>query len=249
MVIKKRSGFLFSFLLLLAGCTTVNHISKTDVKYTVVKSDAASEDAEVNAIIAPYKAQLDAVMNEVLIVLPVELTKQKPESTLGNWVSDVITERLRKEGYEVDLAIVNYGGLRVPYLSPGPVTRGEIFELAPFDNLLMIVDVPGHKLDSVFHMIAESDGWPVSSEVNLFVKDKMVNSLKISGQPVVLDKIYKLATLDYVANGGDNMKMLIPLDRKQTTLVFRDVLIDYLKDLNAAGKEFKPTLDGRISRL
>ena len=248
MVVKKWSSILFSSLLLIAACTSVNHISKTDVKYTVVKSDAASEDAEVNAIIAPYKAQLDAVMNEVLIMLPAELTKQKPESTLGNWVSDVITERMRKEGYEVDLAIVNYGGLRVPYLSPGPVTRGEIFELAPFDNLLMIVDVPGHKLDSAFLMIAESDGWPVSSEVRMVVKDKKVNSITISGEPIDRDRIYKLATLDYVANGGDNMKMLIPLDRKQTTLVFRDVLIDYLKDLNAAGKEFKPSLDGRISR-
>lgn len=248
MVIKKWSGFLFSWLLFIAACTSVNHISKTDVKYTVVKSDAASEDAEVNAIIAPYKAQLDAVMNEVLIVLPAELTKQKPESTLGNWVSDVITERLRKEGYVVDLAIVNYGGLRVPYLSAGPITRGEIFELAPFDNLLMIVDVPGHKLDSVFYMIAESDGWPVSSEARLVVKDKMMSSLKIAGQPIDPARIYKLATLDYVANGGDNMKMLIPLDRKQTGLLFRDVLIDYLKDLNSAGKEFKPSLDGRISR-
>ncbi len=249
MVIVKYKLMYIFYLILIAGCTTVNHISKTDVNYTVVRSDAAPEDKEVNVIIAPYKAQLDAVMNEVLAVLPTELSKQKPESTLGNWVSDVIMERLRKDGYEVDLAIVNYGGLRVPYLSPGPLTRGEVYELAPFDNTLMVVEVPGHKLDSVFMLIAESDGWPVSNEVSSIIHDKKMTSILIAGKPLDPSKTYKLATLDYVATGGDNMKMLIPLSRKQTGLIFRDVLIDYLKDATASGKQISAVIGKRITRL
>lgn len=243
---KKFNLLLFPILFVVGSCTSVNHVSKTDVRYNTVKADIAHEDQKVNEIIAPYKIQLDVVMNEVLAVLPMELSKQKPESTLGNLVSDAIMDRLKKEGYDADFALVNYGGLRVPYLSAGNLTRGEVYELSPFDNTILIIDVPGHKLDSVFMLIAESEGWPLSKEARVTLKDKKIIAVQIDGQLIDPNKIYKLATLDYVATGGDNMKMLIPLSRKETNLVFRDVLIDYFKDATAGGKQINPVLDGRI---
>ena len=234
-------------ILVFAGCTSIQHISKTDVQYTVVRSESAPQgDEQVNTIIAPYKAQLDAVMNEVLGILPMDLSKQKPESTLGNWVTDALVDRLTKEGYAVDLAIVNYGGLRVPYLTKGELTIGEIFELSPFDNTIHIVDVPGAKLDSVFIMLAESDGWPVSKSVNLTIGNKKVLKARVMNQPIDPNRIYKVATLDYVANGGDNMKVFIPLSRVQTSILLRDVLIANVKEATASGKSINPVLDGRI---
>lgn len=242
-----KYNWLFLLLTLLSGCTTVQHISKTDVNYTVIKSESPiPEDEKINTIIAPYKAQLDAVMNEILAVLPAELTKQKPESVLGNLVSDVIVERLRSDGYEVDFSVVNYGGLRVPYLSEGPLTRGEIFELTPFDNTLMILEVPGTKLDSFFLLIAEVDGWPISKEAKLVIGNKKLISATVSGLPLDPARIYKVATLDYVATGGDNMKVLIPLMRKETGLIFRDVLIDYFKATAASNKPVTGSIEGRI---
>ncbi len=235
------------FILLLGGCTSMQHISKTDVNYTVIKVESAPQgDEQVNAIIEPYKAQLDAVMNEVLGVLPMDLSKQKPESTLGNWVADAMVEHLVKEGYPVDLAIVNYGGLRVPYLTKGELTRGELFELSPFDNTIHVVNVPGAKLDSVFIMIAESDGWPVSKSVNLTIGNKKVVKAQVMNQPIDPGKIYKVATLDYVANGGDNMKVFIPLSRVQTSFLLRDILIANVKEATATGRSINPVLDGRI---
>ena len=247
MVIRKYSWLVFSVALLVSGCTTVKHISKADVNYTVVTADTAPpEDEKVNTIIAPYKEQLDAVMNEVLVVLPVEIPKKKPESTLGNLVSDIIVDRLRKENYMVDFAVVNYGGLRLPSLPAGSLTRGRVFELAPFDNTLMVVEVPGVKLDSFFLLVAENDGWPVSKDVKMVISNKKVISAQIAGQPIDHNKVYKMATLDYVATGGDNMKVLIPLLRKETGLIFRDVLIDYFKEANMKGIAVNPSLDGRI---
>src|SRR5688500_2959663 len=137
MVIRQYNWLVLFLCLSFANCTTVQHISKTDINYTVIKTDTpVPEDENINTIIAPYKAQLDQEMNEILTVLPEELTKQKPESSLGNLVSDIIVDKLRSDEYQVDLAVVNYGGLRVPYLSKGPLTRGEIYELSPFDNTL-----------------------------------------------------------------------------------------------------------------
>ena len=234
---------------LFSNCTTVQHVSKTDIQYNVVKSDPSiGEDENINTIVAPYKAQLDAVMNEILAVLPAGMSKEKPESVLGNWVTDAIVERLRKENYEIDFATVNYGGLRIPDLPAGPVTIGKIFELAPFDNTIMVVDVPGSKLDSFLMQMAEMDGWPISKEAKLVIRDKKLISAQIGGQPIDANRIYKVATVDYVATGGDNMKVMIPLTRKETGLLFRDILIQDLKDATASGQEVTAKLDGRISR-
>ena len=246
MAIRYFQITLLSLLLLFSSCKSIQHISRSDVRYQVVSDSTLQEDAEVNMIVAPYKAQLDAVMNEVLGTLPAELTKNRPESTMGNWVTDAVMERMKKEGYNVDFAIVNYGGLRVPYLSQGPLTRGELFELAPFENSMMILDVPGEKLDSFLLLVAEAGGWPVSKDVKMVISNKKVVSASIGGQPVSPTRIYKIATVDYVATGGDNMKVLIPLMRKETGLIFRDILIDHVKEANASGKPLTVSLEGRI---
>jgi 2',3'-cyclic-nucleotide 2'-phosphodiesterase (5'-nucleotidase family) len=249
MAMRKSIWLFFFASILFSNCTTVQHISKADVQYNVIKSDATvGEDEHINTIVAPYKAQLDKVMNEILAVFPAKMAKDKPESTMGNWVTDAIVERLRNENYEIDFATVNYGGLRIPDISAGPVTMGKIFELAPFDNTILVVDIPGAKLDSFLLLMAEMDGWPVSKEAKLVINNKKLVSAQINGKPIDPNKIYKVATVDYVATGGDNMKVLIPLARKETGLLFRDILIKNLKDATAAGKEVTAKLDGRISR-
>jgi 2',3'-cyclic-nucleotide 2'-phosphodiesterase (5'-nucleotidase family) len=247
MDLKKLSWIYFSLLLIGSACKSVQHISHTDVSYQTMKADSSVvPDESVIKIIAPYKSQLDAEMNEVIGNIEAGLTKQKPESTLGNWVADVLLESLRQSGYDVDISIVNYGGLRVPEITAGPLTKGELFELSPFDNMIMIVDVPGKSLDSIFQLVASADGWPVSKGVKLVIGNKMVKSSRIYDQPIDPVKVYKVATLDYIANGGDDMKPFILLSRKQTGKVLRDILIDYALKTKEAGIPITASLDGRI---
>lgn len=230
------------------GCTSVQHISKTNIGYESVssKSDIVP-DQEITAMIEPYKSTLDAQMNEVIGTVSQEMTKKKPESTLGNWYSDAMIAGTKKEGYAVDFAISNYGGLRVPYISAGPLTRGEIYELCPFDNLLVIVDVPGNILDTLLQQIASSEGWPVSNEIRMVIKDNKIESCTIHNQPIVSSQIYKVAMPDYVANGGDGLKSLIPLSRVQTSKLIRDILIEYAQESTRMGKGISASIDGRIT--
>lgn len=231
----------------LVGCTSIQHISKTNIGYESVssKSDIAP-DEEITAMIEPYKSTLDVQMNEVIGTVSQEMTKKKPESTLGNFYADAMIAGTKKEGHPVDFAISNYGGLRVPYISEGPLTRGEIFELSPFDNLLVIVDVPGHILDTLLQQIASSEGWPVSNEIRMVIKDNKIESCTIKNQPIVASQIYKVAMPDYVANGGDGFKSLIPLSRVQTSKLLRDILIEYAQELTRTGKPISASIDGRI---
>lgn len=246
MGIKKITGYLL-FLILLSACKSVQHISHTDVSYQVMRSDSTlKSDQVITDMIAPYKVQLDTVMNEVLGNVVYDLNKQRFESNLGNWVADVMLDGVRKEGYQADFAVVNSGGLRVPGITAGPLTRGELFELSPFDNMVVVVDIPGKIIDTLFQKIAENAGWPISRGVKLSMSNKMIVSSLIHDLPVDSNKIYKVATVDYVANGGDEMKSLIQLSRVQTGKILRDMLIENVIKTTAEGKGITAYIEGRI---
>jgi 2',3'-cyclic-nucleotide 2'-phosphodiesterase (5'-nucleotidase family) len=225
----------------------VQHISKTDVRYEVLNSKSvAAPDEDITAMIAPYKVEVDKEMNEVLGNVPVDLTKRKPESTLGNWYSDAMIDIAAKKGYPADFAISNYGGLRIPQITAGPLTMGEIFELCPFDNLLVIVEMKGDIVDSLLQQTSSSEGWPVSKGIKMVIADKKMVQCTIQGVPLSSTTTYKVAMPDYVANGGDGLKILITQKRVQTAILIRDMLIEYARDATAGGKEITSAIDGRI---
>lgn len=247
MAIKKYLFILLTVLLSAYACTSVQHISKTDIRYESISSKSGIvPDDSITAMIAPYKEKLDVQMNEVIANVAEEMTRKKPESTLGNWYTDAMLSASKKAGYDAVFAISNYGGLRVPYLSAGPLTRGELYELCPFDNLLLIVDVPGNILDTLLQKIASSDGWPISGDIRMTIKDHVMTSCTIANKPINSTATYKVAMPDYVANGGDDMKMLIPLPRIQTGLLVRDILIGYALETARNGKEISAPIEGRI---
>lgn len=247
MALRNYTILLISLLLISSGCTSVQHISKTDVRYELLNSKAVTApDEEITALIAPYKEEVDKEMNEVLGNVPIDLTKRKPESTLGNWYSDAMLDIAAKKGYSADFSISNYGGLRIPQVTAGPLTMGELFELCPFDNLLVIVEMKGDIVDSLLQQTAETEGWPVSKGIKMVISDKKMVQCTIQGVPLSYTATYKVAMPDYVANGGDGLKVLITQKRVQTAILIRDMLIEYARDATASGKEITSSIDGRI---
>ena len=231
------------------SCTSVQHISKVNTSYDVPSTQTnAATDTDIAAIITPYKVQLDDKMNEVVATIEIDLTRQQPESNMGNWVTDAMMRGVVREGLSADFAAHNYGGMRVPTITKGPLTMGELYELSPFDNTLMIVDAPGNIVDSLFQFIAGKDGWPVSKEVRLVIHDQKLVSATINGQPVDPNKTYKIAVPDYVANGGDNTRFMIGTKRLQTGLLVRNILVRDAAETARMGNSINVTLDGRITK-
>lgn len=245
----KIRKFIFLFLpLFLAGCASVQHISKTQAGYTVPGKDATAADPQIVMMVAPYKVQIDSQMNHEIALLATELVKKQPESTMGNWCADALMYGINKGGLYADFALMNYGGMRVPVITPGPLTIGELFELSPFDNAMMIVDVPGNIVDTLFQYIAAKEGWPVSHEVRMEMAQKKMIRCTINGAPIDPRKTYKIAMPDYVANGGDDAKFFIPLSRFQTGILQRDILIDYARSYAEKGIAITATVEGRITK-
>ena len=231
--------YLFAFLILSGvSCSTHTHIADIDTSYYRMSYKVES-DSDIDAMVEPYKSQLDAKMSKVLAYNPEKMSRARPSSDLGNWFADVLLEISNDLYSNVDVAFQNYGGIRIPTLGKGDVTVGKIYELMPFDNTLVVIDMSGKELMLLLNRIAEKGGWPISSTCSFTIKhDKAVDviihekSLDPSGQ-------YRVALPDYIANGGDKCDFLIDMKRQDKSLLIRDLLVEYLSNLKGDDRNIK----------
>lgn len=200
---------------------------------------------EMEAFIAPYKAQLDDKMNRQLAIVKTPLVKASPESNLGNWMADIMQQAAQDIYPDLDIAFAttNSGGLRVQEIGAGPLIVSEIYELMPFDNKLVVLQLKGKIVTEFLAHIANSGGWPVSEELMVSQVTGPLN-IKISGQKIDPDKDYYVATIDYVANGGSRASMLRGIPQMDSGRYLRDILIEYAEktpeiDVTAEGNRFR----------
>jgi 2',3'-cyclic-nucleotide 2'-phosphodiesterase (5'-nucleotidase family) len=211
--------------------------------YTVEKN--APADSSLVRMLAPYKAGVDTQMQVVIGSTDIPLSKAQPECTLGNFMTDAQLEAAKRLDANVVASVVNYGSLRINYISPGPITRGKIYELMPFDNMLAIVEMPGSVLHQLCDLMAARKGWPVSG-LQFTIKDKKAENILVDGEPLNEHLVYKIALNDYLARGGDNCDFLAPMKKRYTSIFVRDILIQYVAALQKEHKELHPVLDKRI---
>jgi 2',3'-cyclic-nucleotide 2'-phosphodiesterase (5'-nucleotidase family) len=206
---------------------------------------STTEVEDMDALIAPYKAQLDAKMNRQLAVIKTPLVKASPEGNLGNWMADIMQQAAEDIYPDLDIAFAatNSGGLRVQEIGTGPLIVSELYELMPFDNKLVVLKLKGKVVKEFLAHIANSGGWPVSAELSV---DQTTGPLivTISGQQINPDQDYYVATIDYVANGGSNSTMLKGIPQMDSGRFLRDILIEYAEktpeiDVRAEGKRMR----------
>lgn len=242
----KATFFSLCCFLFFVSCQPQTHFVKSDNQYQEIKA-LKEDDASITEVIAPYKEEMAKEMNSVIGEMAKMLTKAQPESTLGNWVADLVHKKC--EDYiqqKIDFAVLNYGGLRIASIPKGPVTKGKIFELMPFDNMLVVLEIKGSDLPDLFNHIAANGGWPVSKQIEMTGHRNKAVDLRINGRKVENDRVYTFATNDYIANGGDKCTFL--KDKKQipTGVLFRDAILQYVQEQTKAGKKLDANLSKRI---
>ena len=232
-------------ILLLDGCSP-KHLQIQNYQqqqYVISKEDAA--DSGITSLLRPYKRGVDTQMQMVIGHTDIPLTKAQPESTLGNFYADATLAAARRIDSRVAGAVGNYGGLRIPYIAPGVITRGKMYELMPFDNMLTIVEIPGNVLQHFCDAMAARKGWPVSG-ITYTIKDKNAIDVMVDSMPLNNNIVYSIAVNDYIAKGGDNCDFLQPLKKRYTTIFLRDAMIEYVTALERRALPLHPVIEKRI---
>ncbi|MGM9853886.1 MAG: bifunctional metallophosphatase/5'-nucleotidase [Muribaculaceae bacterium] len=182
---------------------------KTDYRLIPVdkRLDSVRQPA-VDSLLAIPRQSVDSLMR-----LPVGKSAirfdQSGEPAI-NLLSDLVDRRGSElTGRPVDLAILNRGGIRQS-LPKGTVTEGEVINMVPFSNYIVVLEISGKDLYDAFDNMADTVGFGTSykARATYSPKTKKPISITINGKPLDPDKTYTVATIDYLANGGDYMDPL-----------------------------------------
>ena len=233
----KRIQLLYASLLLLAACGP--SVRFTGGGYTRIDSMIRQDSVE-NLRISPYRNQIAAEMNEVIGFADSGLVSRRPEGSLGNLIADILFQRaqsvmLDSFGLPTHACIINAGGIRAS-LPKGPVSVGQIYSIAPFENELVVLRISGAKMADLLNYIAKKGGEPVSNLHLLMRKDGSWVEASIANKPFDSRQNYYIVTNDYLAQGGDKMSFFSqPLERYDLHIKVRDALIEHLRQQHAGG--------------
>lgn len=213
---------------------------------TLAVDSLIEADASMQANIKPYKEQLAVSLDSIVGYAARELQKETVESALGNFVADLIQEAAQDSlDTAVDMGVVTIGGLRMP-LPQGAIRLGDVYEVMPFENLILVLRLTGAEVQELFEFAAERKIVAISNSKMVVQNGKPV-SILIDGEPLDLSRRYTVATSDYLASGGDNMEVFKNAERlKNTEILLRSAILHKVSVLHQQGKQVEAGIEGRI---
>jgi len=245
---------IFLIFLSLASCKFSNKYTPERIqgKQLKVAPDIPADDS-IAEFIRPYKENIDKEMNMILAYTPVDLRKTDGDlnTAIGNMMADALMELgnpvfTKRTGETIDIVLLNFGGIRSA-ISKGDITTRTAFQVMPFENELVVAHMKGaHVRDMINYLVDDGNAHPVAGIQLEIGKDNTIKKVLIQGQPLDDDKIYFVATNDYLIQGGDNMiffsnaQEVTPLDYK-----IRNILIDYFRQYDT----IVPVRDQRFIRV
>ena len=242
-----------SLLWVFAGCKQGRQAG-TVPQAVQIRIDSSLHPADsVDAFIQPYRSRLNAVLDTPLAFAPNHITKTEGRwnTPLGNLMADLMLDRAnavaRIRGEKrVDMALHNFGGMRSS-ISKGPVSERNAYEVMPFENKLVVVGMPGRAIKKmVGFLTTASRPHPVSGIEIVLEADGNLKSIRIQGQPINDERIYYVATSDYLMGGGDRMEFFNDrVSISDTGYKIRNAMVDYFK----ATDTLKAEIDNRFIQL
>lgn len=240
---RNRSYLSLIFFLAIACSSPQQTTSVSYQGYRIEKG--TKTDTALIAMLQPYTSSLNVTMNKVIGFANMNLSAKQPESGLGNFMADCMRLMAEKKfGKKVDAGFINQGGIR-SYIPQGNITVGKIFELMPFDNLIVLQEIKGSVLMQLLDKTAADGGWPVSG-LTMGIQNKHAVNVLLNGKPIDANTLYTIANSDYVANGGSDCAMLRNIPQQNKGYLLRDALIEFVSDLTQQGKPVDFSIEKRV---
>lgn len=201
---KKLFPLVFLFL---TACSSLLIEAEPDLINVVGDEEG---DNSIDSLITPYRNQLEGEMNEVIAFAEHDFTKGRPNGSLNNWSADAVLTSVNLGDSIPVMCLLNTGGLRNP-ISKGDVKLEDIYKLMPFDNEVVVVEMPIESLKEISEYLQKSGGEPIAGA------QMKAGELFFDGE---YDRFF-VVTSDYLLEGGDKMYFF----QKHIKVVHTDVLM------------------------
>ena len=188
-----------------------------------------------------------ARVKEVVAYSTREMSKGYPESELSNWFVDIVMSKTEAlAGRKVHVGLVNFGGIRAD-MPKGDVILDDLFSMFPFKNQLTYVEHKGSTLRAIFEKMA-AGRFQVLGGVRIVAQDGRLVSVEIDGQPLEDNRVYGLATVNFLLYGGDGLKLAedaVNLVNYDMDVI--DAVLEHVHAETAAGRPIEYKTDGRVT--
>ncbi len=218
------------------------------------------EDPEIREKIDLEIQQLSNIFRKIIGKTAVALDTRRisvrtKENSFGNFIADTL-----REFYNADFALINGGSIRGNrQYSPGTtLTNRDIYRELPFNSKIVNLQVTGRQvfqcLENGLSMIRQTKGrFPHVSGMQVSYNlenppNHRVLKIVAGGKNIDINAKYTLATVDYLADGGDGYTFLKKCPRI-VKIGDGKSLREYVLNKIKAQKEISPTVDGRLQYL
>ena len=219
---------------------------------------AVPDDPDVAKIVAPY-AEKVRELSKVIGRLEGDLKKGPVGAgSLGNFVTGGMRAQAQaKLGKPVTLTVMNAGGLRKNDISAGELRSSDIFELLPFENALVALEVTGTQLQKLLQTVTRDAqaGARIQYKWNdrdrpEFLSGKLLDATG-NEQEIAPEKLYTVVTIDYLLQVGGGAYAFLKEAKTITPLnmTLRDAILNYVKAETAAGRPIRSILDDRFVQV
>lgn len=244
---KNRIWLLAIAALSLSACKSTLQVAQVQPHKNASITNEIKDNADYVNFIKPYKDGLEKEMNTKVSHTSVDLNKKGNNSNLGNLLADFTFEGAKDWASKnnipgVDAAVINIGGIRA-VVGAGDILVKNVFEVMPFENEIVLVKMKGSDLDGLFDYYAQNEKNNPVSHLYIETQGKSLKNALINGEKVDVNKTYYIATSDYLALGGDNMKFFSRGEVINTGLRMRDVFMEYFKK----NPEIKASTETRLN--
>ena len=228
--------------------------------FRFINTADVTPDPETQAITDKFTAQLDENLNVLIGATKGPLDSRRnvvrgEESAMGNLIADAL-----RAATGADITITNGGGIRADrtYDAGYKLTRRDILTELPFGNVTVLTELPGSQilaaLENGVSQVEKGAGrFPQVSGLT-FSYDasaepgSRVSEVMVGGAPLDLDKVYKVATNDYMLEGGDGYSALLGgnvlINKGNGNLMANDVM-NYVTGIGAVDIG----VEGRIKKV
>ena len=175
--------------------------------------------ADVAAHVARYRVAAKAEEIRIIGTLAGSASRdsgKNGESVLGNLIADAqLAATAGAEDGAAQIAFMNPGGLRADVV-PGPdskITFGSVFSTQPFGNILTVKSFTGKQLRELLEqqfsdpnsirILSPSSGFRFGYDLSRPVGQRVMFAT-LNGAAIEDDKTYRVATSDFLSNGGDS---------------------------------------------
>lgn len=225
---------------------TVKRIRK---RYTAPNGKKYKRGAtgRVAKIMIKAQDQMSSV-KEIIGHSPRVMRKNRPECELTNWFIDALMAKTEElTGRHVDVGFANFGGVRVD-MPEGDVFRDDIMSMFPFKNTLYHFTINGKDLLELCENLVKRGPEIFGGMKIVANKNKELISVTINGEPIDENKIYGVATINYLMEGSGWFRFgKYQIEGVDTHINVLDMMLPYVEEMTKQGKEIEYKVDGRYT--